>query len=39
MDHIAKGLGDRVAPALVKHYERVAAYPKVAAYYASRKKG
>lgn len=39
LDHIPKDLVDRVAPALVKHYERVAVHPKVAAYYASRKKG
>ena len=39
LDHIPKDLVDRVAPTLVKHYERVASHPKVAAYYASRKKG
>lgn len=39
LDHIPKGIVDRVAPALVKHCERVAVHPKVAAYYASRKKG
>ena len=38
LDHIAKDLVDRVAPALVKHAERVAANPKIAAYYASKKK-
>lgn len=38
LDHIPKDLADRVAPALVQHAERVAAHPKVAAYYASRKK-
>jgi glutathione S-transferase len=39
LDHIPKDLVDRVAPTLVKHADRVAAHPKVAAYYASRKKG
>jgi glutathione S-transferase len=39
LDNIPKDLVDRVAPALVTHNERVAAHPKVAAYYASRKKG
>ena len=39
LDHIPKDIPDRLAPALVKHAERVAAHPKVAAYYASRKKG
>ena len=39
LDHIPKDLVDRVAPALVQHYDRVAAHPKVATYYASRKKG
>jgi glutathione S-transferase len=38
LDHIPKDLPDRVAPALVKHFERVGAHPKVAAYYAARKK-
>lgn len=38
LDHIPKDLVDRVAPLLAKHAERVAAHPKVAAYYASRKK-
>jgi glutathione S-transferase len=38
LDHIPKDLVDRVAPALVKHYDRVASNPKIAAYYASRKK-
>ena len=37
LDNIPKDLVDRVAPQLVKHAERVAAHPKVAAYYASRK--
>ena len=38
LDHIPKDLVDRVAPALVQHGERVASQPKVAAYYAARKK-
>lgn len=38
LDHIPKDLVDRVAPALVQHNERVASHPKVAAYYAARKK-
>lgn len=39
LDHIPKDLPDRIAPQLVKHFERVGAQPKVAAYYAARKKG
>lgn len=35
LDHIPK---DIVPASLVKHFERVAAHPKVAAYYAARKK-
>ncbi len=38
LDHIPKDLSDRLAPLLVKHFERVSAHPKVAAYYTSRKK-
>jgi glutathione S-transferase len=38
LDHIPKDLVDRVAPALVQHNERVASHPKIAAYYAARKK-
>jgi glutathione S-transferase len=38
LDHIPKDIVDRVAPSLVKHAERVAANPKVAAWYAARKK-
>lgn len=38
LDHIAKDLPDRIAPLLVQHFERVAAHPKVAAYYQARKK-
>jgi len=37
LDHIPKDLVDRVAPQLVKHYERVANHPKVAEYYQRRK--
>ena len=37
LDHIPGDLVDRVAPALVRHYERVAGHPKVAEYYARRK--
>jgi len=38
LDHIPKDLVDRVAPALVAHFERVMAQPKIAEYYAARKK-
>lgn len=38
LDHIPKDLVDRVAPQLVKHFERVAGQPKVAAYYQQRRK-
>jgi prostaglandin-H2 D-isomerase / glutathione transferase len=37
LDHIPKDLVDRVAPQLVKHFERVAKHAKVAEYYRSRK--
>ena len=37
LDHIPKDLVDRVAPSLVKHFERVANHPKVAEYYKRRK--
>jgi glutathione S-transferase len=37
LDHIPKDLVDRVAPQLVKHFERVASHPKVAEYYERRK--
>ena len=37
LDHIPKDLVDRVAPSLVRHFDRVAAHPKVADYYARRK--
>lgn len=38
LDHIPKDLVDRTAPLLVRHAERLAAQPKVAEYYAARKK-
>jgi len=37
LDHIPKDLVDRVAPLMVKHFERVSGLPKVAAYYERRK--
>jgi glutathione S-transferase len=37
LDHIPKDLVDRVAPALVKHLERVSSQQKVAEYYAQRR--
>jgi prostaglandin-H2 D-isomerase / glutathione transferase len=37
LDHIPKDLVDRVAPSLVKHFERVANHPVVAEYYKRRK--
>jgi prostaglandin-H2 D-isomerase / glutathione transferase len=37
LDHIPRDLVDRVAPALLRHYERIASHPKVAEYYARRK--
>jgi glutathione S-transferase len=37
LDHIPKDLVDRVAPLLLKHFERVAGHPKVAEYYTHRK--
>jgi len=37
LDHIPKDLVDRVAPLLVKHFERVANHPGVAEYYKRRK--
>jgi glutathione S-transferase len=39
LDHVPKDLVDCVAPLLVTHAERLAAQPKIAAYYAARKKG
>lgn len=38
LDYIATDLTDRVAPLLVQHAERLAAQPKIAAYYAARRK-
>lgn len=38
LDYVATDLTDRVAPLLVQHAERLAAQPKIAAYYAARKK-
>ena len=37
LDHIPKDLVDRVAPLLVKHFERVAGHPKIVEYYRRRK--
>jgi glutathione S-transferase len=37
LDHIPKDLVDRVAPLMVKHFERVGDLPKVSAYYERRK--
>ncbi|HWX30609.1 MAG TPA: glutathione S-transferase family protein, partial [Steroidobacteraceae bacterium] len=37
LDHIPKDLVDRVAPLLVKHFDRVANDPSVAEYYKRRK--
>ena len=37
LDHIPKDLVDRVAPTLVKLFERVASHPEVAKYYERRK--
>jgi glutathione S-transferase len=39
LDHVPLDLTDKVAPALVRHKERVDALPGVAAYYAARRKG
>jgi glutathione S-transferase len=38
LDHIPADLVDKHAPLLVKHFERVKAQPKIAAYYAARGK-
>jgi glutathione S-transferase len=38
LDYIPKDFVDRTAPLLVQHAERLAAQPKIAAYYAGRKK-
>ena len=37
LDHIPQDLVDRVAPMLVKHFDRVASHPVVAEYYQRRK--
>src|ERR1700704_1247767 len=37
LDHIPNDLVDRVAPLVVKHFDRVGGLPKVAAYYERRK--
>lgn len=37
LDNIPKDLVDRVAPALVKHFEQMAKHPKIAEYYQRRK--
>jgi prostaglandin-H2 D-isomerase / glutathione transferase len=37
LDYIPKDLVDRIAPQLVKHFERVASHPKIAEYYQRRK--
>ena len=37
LDHIPKELVDRIAPQLVKHFERIASHPKIAEYYQRRK--
>jgi glutathione S-transferase len=37
LDHIPKDLVDRVAPLLVKHFDRVTNHPSVAEYYKRRK--
>lgn len=33
LDHVPRDLVDRVAPALVEHYDRISAHPAVVAYY------
>src|SRR5690349_18931943 len=38
LDFIPKDLVDRTAPLLVQHAERLAAHPKISAYYAARRK-
>ena len=39
LDHLPKDLVDRIAPQLVKHWERVAGQPRIVAYYQRRKAG
>ena len=38
LDHIPADIVDRNAPLLAKHFDRVQNHPKIAAYYAARKK-
>ena len=38
LDHVPADIVDQHAPLLVKHLERVASHPKIAAYYAARRK-
>lgn len=38
LDHIPADIVDRNAPLLAKHFERISNHPKIAAYYAARKK-
>ena len=38
LDHVPKDIVERVAPALAQHFERVIGLPKIAEYYAARKK-
>jgi glutathione S-transferase len=38
LDHIPADVVDRSAPLLAQHLERVTSHPKIAAYYAARKK-
>jgi len=38
LDHVPADVVDQHAPLLVKHLERVASHPKIAAYYAARRK-
>ena len=37
LDHVPKDLVDRLAPLIVKHFERVAGHPAIVAYYERRK--
>ena len=39
LDYLPKDLVDTVAPALVKHFERVMGHPRIVEYYQRRKKG
>lgn len=38
LDHVPADIVDRHAPLLAKHFERVKTHPRIAAYYAARKK-